>query len=209
MLYVAFRSDRVLTTSPSGPIVRINPYELHINDTEYYDELYTGPTKRRDKWAWSARMFGNSSSHFGTVPHHQHRMRRAPLNPFFSKQAVAKLEPMIGTVVEKLSERLRGFQQTKEPVNLRHAFAALTMDVVVEYAFAKSYNCLDEPDFAPIWPEAVDSISEQSHINKQCPWLLPVMRLLPLWLVERLNPHIMRLIRFQMVSLSFSLFHID
>jgi hypothetical protein len=151
-------------------------------------------------------MFGNSSSHFGSVPHNQHRMRRAPLNPFFSKRSVARLEPMIRSVVEKLCTRLRAFQQTKEPVNLRHAFAALAMDVVTDYSFAKSYNCLDEPDFAPIWPEAVDSVSEQSHVNKQFPWLLPVMRLTPLWLVERLNPHIMRLINFQIVrghSISF------
>ncbi|KAI9879737.1 MAG: hypothetical protein M1823_006805, partial [Watsoniomyces obsoletus] len=104
---------------------------------------------------------------------------------------------MIRNVVEKLCTRLRVFQSTKEAVNLRHAFAALTMDVITDYAFAKSYNCLDELDFAPIWPEAVDSISEQTHINKQFPWILPLMRLMPLWLVKQLNPHIMRLISFQ------------
>ena len=108
---------------------------------------------------------------------------------------------MIENVVEKLCTRLRGYQATKEAVNLRHAFAALTMDVITDYAFAKSYNCLDEPDFAPIWPEAVDSISEQTHLNKQFPWVLPLMRLMPLWLVKQINPHIMRLISFQVVSI--------
>ena len=131
-------------------------------------------------------------------------MRRAPLNPFFSKKSVARLEPMIKSVVEKLCTRLRGFQKTKEPVNLRYAFAALTMDVVTDYAFAQSYNCLDEPDFSPIWPQAVDSISEQTHINKQLPWILPLMRLMPLWLVNRLNPHMMRLISFQIVRMNFA-----
>ena len=111
---------------------------------------------------------------------------------------------MIKSVVEKLCARLAGFQQTNEPVNLRHAFAALTMDVITDYAFANCYNCLDEPDFAPIWPEAVDSVSEQSHVNKQFPWLLPVMKLIPLWLVERMNPHIMRLINFQIVRTDFA-----
>ncbi|KAK5124234.1 hypothetical protein LTR85_001937 [Meristemomyces frigidus] len=189
-----------------GPIVRINPYELHINDPDYYDEIYTGPTKPRDKWAWSAAMFGNSSSHFGNslshfgaISHSQHRMLRAPLNPFFSKRSVMKLEPMITSKVQKLCERLQAFRDTREPVNLRYAFAAYIMDVVTEYAFGTSYECLEAPDFAPIWADAVDSVSEQSHMNKQFPWLLPIMRLMPLWLVERTSPHVMRLINFQIV----------
>jgi hypothetical protein len=179
--------------------VRINPYELHIDDPDYYDEVYTGPTKPRDKWAWSASMFGNSSSHFSSVPYKLHRMRRAPLNPFFSRKAVVQLEPTIKAAVEKLCSRLAGFRQTKEPVNLRYAFAALTMDVVTEYSFANCYNCLDEPDFAPVWIEAVDSLSVNSHVNKQFPQLLSAMRYMPLWLVAWLNPHIMRMINFQIV----------
>ncbi|GIZ37791.1 hypothetical protein CKM354_000122600 [Cercospora kikuchii] len=71
------------------------------------------------------------------------------------------------------------------------------MDVVTDYAFGTSYKCLDDPDFAPMWPEAVDSVSEQSHMNKQFPWLLPLMRLTPIWLVEGMNPHVMRLIKLQ------------
>ena len=51
----------------AGPIVRISPYELHINDAEYYDELYSGGSKKRDKYEWATRLFGNSASMFGTI----------------------------------------------------------------------------------------------------------------------------------------------
>jgi hypothetical protein len=51
----------------AGPIVRINPFELHINDPEYYDELYSGSSKKRDKYEWAARLFGNSGSMLGTI----------------------------------------------------------------------------------------------------------------------------------------------
>lgn len=41
-----------------GPIVRINPWELHINDPEYYDEIYAGGSKKREKWPYLCGQFG-------------------------------------------------------------------------------------------------------------------------------------------------------
>ena len=37
-----------------GPVIRINPYEVHIKDPEFHDVLYVGSTKgKTDKWRWS------------------------------------------------------------------------------------------------------------------------------------------------------------
>lgn len=182
-----------------GPIVRINPYELHIDEPDYYDELYSGSGKKRDKWEWSAKMFGNSTSMLGTVPHDHHRLRRSALNPYFSKRSVARLEPMIHSVVEKLCRRLTEFESSQKPVNLGFAYAALTMDIITEYSFAKSFNNIDAPDFAPEWPAVIDAVSEASHLNKQFGWLLPLMKMMPESMVARLNPQMLLLINFQKV----------
>ena len=40
-------------TSSSGPIIRINPSEIHVKDPDWYNELYTSSTRRRDKSACS------------------------------------------------------------------------------------------------------------------------------------------------------------
>lgn len=48
-----------------GPIVRINPYEVHINDIEFYDQIYSSASKRRDKWSFTTKMFGENSGGFG------------------------------------------------------------------------------------------------------------------------------------------------
>lgn len=45
----------------SGPVIRINPYEVHINDPEFYDELYIGGSKgKSNKWYWSVSLIGDS-----------------------------------------------------------------------------------------------------------------------------------------------------
>ena len=50
---------QLLTQNTAGPIVRINPHEIHINDPEYIEEVYAGPSKKRDKYRWIARMLGS------------------------------------------------------------------------------------------------------------------------------------------------------
>ncbi|KAI9767291.1 MAG: hypothetical protein M1839_004535 [Geoglossum umbratile] len=182
-----------------GPIVRINPYELHISDPDYYDELYSGPSKKRDKWAWSAKMFGNTESMLGTVPHEHHRIRRSVINPYFSKQSVARLEPTIQSIADILCDRLRGFQRSGGVLNLGHAYSALTTDVITEYCFARSYGFLGKDDFGSEWPTVLMQASEMSHLMKQFGWLYPLMDGLPNWFVQWANPPLMYLINFQRV----------
>ncbi|KAK4500276.1 hypothetical protein PRZ48_008465 [Zasmidium cellare] len=180
-----------------GPIIRISPYELHISDPDFYSELYTNASNPRDKWKFSADMVGTPTSFFASVEHHVHKARRAPLNRFFSKKSVQQLEGRIRGHVEKLCSRIEEFQGTEKPLSLRYAFAALTIDVVSEYAFAKSYGALDDPDFAPYWMDAVDSIVGGCYIHQFFPWLPALMKRLPLWLVEKVNPHITTVIKYQ------------
>ena len=112
---------------------------------------------------------------------------------------MTKLEPAIRAVIDNLCRRLREFRDLKEPVNIGNAYAALTMDIIIEYCFAKSYGCVDRPDFAPEWPKVIEAVSAQSALNKQFPSLLKIMKMMPERLVEKLNPEMMLLINFQKV----------
>lgn len=108
-----------------GPIIRINPYELHVSDPEYIDKLYVSSAsgEKRDKWTWYTKQFGTPGAMFSTAPHDHHRARRAALNRYFSMASVRRLQPVIEERVTQLVKRLR---TSSEVITLNLAYAAFT-----------------------------------------------------------------------------------
>jgi len=116
---------------------------------------------------------------FGTLAHDTHRLRRGAINPFFSKSAVRKLQPIIDERVDALLTRFRGFVLTGKPMTLNYAFAAFTNDIAQEYAFARSDHRIEQPDFEPTFHDASIAGSTGGTVMKQFPRLLPFLQSLP------------------------------
>lgn len=108
-----------------GPIIRINPYELHISDPEYIDKLYASSAsgEKRDKWMWYTKQFGTPGAMFSTSPHDHHKARRAALNRFFSMASVRRLQPLLEERVQQLVKRLKTCNKV---ITLNLAYAAFT-----------------------------------------------------------------------------------
>ena len=189
-------------TNCTGPIVRIGPNELHISDPDFYDVLYTGGAEPRDKDIFAINGFGLAKSHIATEKHDHHKLRRAALNPYFSTQAVTKLEPVIRAKVEILSSGLNLAHETGELVNLEVAIMALTTDIITEYAFATSYNHLAKPDFSPQWTKTMKGAGEASMLLRYVPFLVEPMKVSPPWLVKLLDPNISQLLSIKLVSIA-------
>ncbi|KAL1639847.1 hypothetical protein SLS58_007591 [Diplodia intermedia] len=173
-----------------GPVVRINPYELHVNVPDFYDTLYASAAsgRRTEKWSWSAKMFGTTQAAVGTASHELHRLRRAALNPFFSRRSVVRLEPVIQANVDKLRSRLEGFANAGDHVNLTDAFTALSADVIGDFAFGKRYGFLDAEDFNPGWHKLMLDLSRGTHLMKQFGWLYTILTCIPQRLVSIIHP---------------------
>ncbi|KAL8793891.1 MAG: hypothetical protein Q9195_003510 [Heterodermia aff. obscurata] len=172
-----------------GPIIRINPYEVHINDPDFYDEVYVSGSRRKtDQWSWTVPMFGTPNSILATIEHDVHRRRRNAYSNYFSKQAIRKYSDVIQAAVDKLCTKLEESRTTGKKINLMHAYTAMTGDVVTGYCFPQSYGLLDQPDFAPDYHDLWISILSGSHVLKQFPWIFPLMLSFPNWFVDRFLP---------------------
>lgn len=161
-----------------GPIVRINPFELHVADPAFIDTLYSRSAPR-DKHAYFTRAFGNDDVTFCTTDSMHHRLRRAAIAPFFSKQRVNTLQDLIWRHVEKLCTRLEEYGRADKPVPTRDAFGCLTADIIIEYSMGVQQKALEDPDFAPMFTQAVKAFAELAVVLKQAPWLHRVIRAIP------------------------------
>ncbi|KAF1815265.1 putative cytochrome P450 [Eremomyces bilateralis CBS 781.70] len=170
-----------------GPIVRITPNEVHVNDPALIDAVYPGGGKKVDKDPYQVRMFGIPDTAFLTIDHETHRIRRGALNRYFSKAAVNKIEPYIREAAEKLCSCIASYAGS-DTVTISVAFSSFTTDVITEYLFAKSYHMIDRPHFLPNLQAGNDSLGELLPILKQLPFLHTVMRWIPQERMLKMNP---------------------
>ena len=168
-----------------GPIVRISPRELHIDDPDFYDELFT---QRLDKDPWVCTQFGQTDSMQSTASAELHRSRRAALSPFFSQAKVTQFQSVVTDKIEKLCRLLRDRQREGTPANMYNYYRAFTTDVITEYTFLSSWGFLDRPDAGQNWLGMVEGASEATALLRHFPWIMPIVYRLPNWLAVTLVP---------------------
>ena len=154
------------------------------------------------KYEWSMKGFGPTVSAFSSESHELHRARAATLAPFFSKAAVYQLEPIVQSVVDQLMARLRALRGTGSIVNMIDAFSCLTTDVISQYAFARPFGFMNDPEFSPHWHRVMMDLSENFHLFKQFGWLEPTMRSLPTSFAKKASPKLVALFDMQDVCLN-------
>ena len=185
----------------SGPIIRITPSEIHISDPDFFDQLYAR-TGRRNKYSYFAGRFGYASDSFSTVPHELHRLRRKPISPMFSVKRIEDFQPVIRARTDKLVAKLREYRESDRVVPIQRAWMALTTDIITEYAFAKSYNQLDSPNFKDTLHEALIAIYTTGQFALHFPIVFPILDSLPEWFVLKAQPVLQPVVGLRKVSKS-------
>jgi cytochrome P450 len=171
-----------------GPIVRINPRQVHINDPDFYEEIYAGSKTRRDKDTSYPPRLSASLSVISTIGHDHHRLRRSVINQFFSKKSVVDLEPIIQEKTDKLAEKLKQSATRGEVLKFEYALSALTADVITHYCYGTSYRYLDDQFPENDLREAFGNLFLLNHLLYFFPILCTLLNSIPPRLMQLVDP---------------------
>ncbi|KAI1375408.1 cytochrome P450 [Hypoxylon crocopeplum] len=134
-----------------GPIVRINPDELHCNDPLFTDEIYASGNRIRDKWQHQLNTGAASPisvTEFSTVAHELHRIRKGAFAKFFSRQQMLKLEGEVHDFTQRTVDKMLRYAN-KEPFDVKEAFNCFTADIISQYAFGEPMGFIDQDGWEP------------------------------------------------------------
>ncbi|KAK5999201.1 Cytochrome P450 monooxygenase hepH [Cladobotryum mycophilum] len=179
-----------------GPVVRINPHEIHVDDASWVDKLYVGAAGgQRDKYPPAARLAGTPEAVFGTVHHDIHRRRRTAISSLFSKAAVATSESIIHRNTNLLLKNIEKQITQTGSAELRKTYLALATDNIIDYCFDESLNLLGSDERATAWKKTIDAVACLNPVVRQFNWMIPLAMYLPLSLLEILHPDMTRIVK--------------
>lgn len=201
-LHIIYQSH--LTAHNQGPIIRINPTEIHISDPDFHNIIYSHTRVNKEE-SFRYRL-GTPGSMHSTVEKDLHQKRRAALTSYFSRRQVLKFTPYIQRCIDKLCHRLNDeYKSTVRVVRLDDAFAAFTADIVTYYSFARSYDFLNYPDFETPFFRAIESMLDTVQVCTHFPWLIPFLESLPKSVSAALQPSMVPLFNYRDVSINYCL----
>ena len=110
-------------------------------------------------------------SGFATNDHDLHRLRRVPLAKFFSRGQIAKLEPQIHALVQRLCDKLLAEAGKDRPVDVTMAYSCFTSDVIADYCFGESFGFLARDAWEPNYRASLYAFLQTVYVFRFFPWL--------------------------------------
>ncbi|GFN11072.1 cytochrome P450 [Aspergillus tubingensis] len=171
-----------------GPIIRITPDEVHINDVGFLDTIYAPSMTRRDKYGYQLRSLRVPGGLGTTTDHDLHKVRRESLAPFFSKKNILHMEGLISDKVDQLKQLISTHVAEGTPVNLSDAFFAFSNDVVNNFLFAHRTDVLASKPKAAILRQNSKELLMGININKHFPQIPDFLESLPMSISRPMMP---------------------
>jgi hypothetical protein len=186
-----------------GPVVRINPEELHIDDPDYYNEVYcnSSSSKPIDKIEKHKYRFNIPDASFSTVTAEHHRVRRAAIAPFFTKSRIRNLNGNLQEITDRVSHRLSTeYAGTGRVINITNMWSGMIADVVTELAFGRSADYSAAPDFNSPFSVAISNLVYGAHYNTHFRFIIELMNWVPDHVLGVLVPPFKPILEYRVVG---------
>ncbi|KAI0536737.1 cytochrome P450 [Xylaria digitata] len=183
-----------------GPIVRINPDEIHIDDAEYYDVVFcnSAPNRPIDKTEKFRYRFSVPEATVQTGLAEVHRRRRAAIAPCFSKARIRSRNDDLQAIVDGISKRLSTeYAGTGKVFNVTFMWSAMASDIIMEIAFARPTDYSSAPDFTSPFAQAIAQAVNAAHVMTHFGFLVTALNSLPDIVLAVLMPSFKPVLRFR------------
>lgn len=130
-------------------------------------------------------------------------MRRAALQPLFTRKQVLELEDVVQSKVGLLVQRMDQDLDESRPVDLHHGFRAISVDVVTDYAFDNCYDLLKSPDLGRWFCSMIRDLAPRIWILQQFPFVLPLSKSIPPALARKMSTNLATFLVVKDVNLFF------
>ncbi|KAK4061966.1 uncharacterized protein Triagg1_10129 [Trichoderma aggressivum f. europaeum] len=170
-----------------GPIVRVAPNEIHVNDADFFQSVFVAAAKHRTDII-PPRGLGQDDSIGSTPTHDMHQMRRKPLDKFMGRQNIVRLQHIIHEEIRTLDRKMAALKGTGKRVRLDCVFTAFTGDIVGQIACGESPALLEGEDFTPEWYDMIRGAARIIPVLRHFPQVGEITQILPNWLVQTLVP---------------------
>jgi hypothetical protein len=113
---------------------------------------------------------------------------------------VLELQNIVKEKADKLCDLITKNSKAGEMLDIHHGCRALSVDVITQYMFNKSYALLDAPDLGTHFFELVRGIGPALWVFQQWPEL-SIMNRLPQWMLRKMSPPLAHILDLQEVCL--------
>ncbi|KAK5382251.1 hypothetical protein LTR20_006117 [Exophiala xenobiotica] len=172
-----------------GPIVRIAPNEVSIDDPEESLRIIYGPGSQYRKARWyEASDPPGAHSLFTDSDIQRHAHDRRMVSAAFSMTAVTEMEDFISDCVTMFETRLGEFADKKEPIDMAHWLQCYAFDVIGEITFARRFGFLDKGEDVGDIMKTLDGFLSYSAKMGTIPELHRPYTTVMSWLFPRSDP---------------------
>lgn len=168
--------------------LRIGPNELHLTDVSKYKTIYNQSRPFPKQKAFYDG-FGTPHTVFVESDLALRKERRRLLNPFFSRVGILRIESTLHTHIRNLQVKLVRLSEQRKPIVAQNAFRCVTVDIVSDFAFAKSRHIVEDSDdeFHAEFLAKFDAVAEIFWDSVYSPVLRQVGTFLPRAVAETMS----------------------